>query len=177
MRTASRRTLWVLLAGAVLTGWCSASIVSPPSAGTQGLPPRRAPSGIDAVIPPIPLAIALPRTPPIGQRNPFAFATTRPPSAAETAVAGGLAVPLASPPGDAVATAASPASIDADAGWRLIGSATDAAGRTAILAGPHGVHLVRLGDRLPNGRTVLDLTETTVTLGHEALPALVLRLP
>jgi Tfp pilus assembly protein PilP len=176
MRTGSRRTLWVLLAGAVVTGWCSASIVAPPSAGTQTLPARRTPAAGVAVIPPIPLALTVPRTAPTGQRNPFAFGTTRAAVAAGTSGARG-ADDIAPPPAEAFVPTAAPALPDLDQGWRLIGFATEAAGRTAILAGPDGVVFVRLGDRLANGRTVLDLTETTVTLGRESSPPLVLRLP
>lgn len=73
-----------------------------------------------------------------------------------------------------------PAALESEAaagGWRLIGIATAEDGRTAVIAGRSGVQLVRLGDRLPDGRAVLDLTETTVTLGHDAGPPLLLRLP
>lgn len=177
MRSTSRRTLWLLLAGAVLTGWCSASIVSPPAAGTQMLPTSPGRGTSDLTMPSVALAPAVPRTPPTSVRNPFAFGALRtdgpatPPAGTTRPDDWRVDVPGRDSPtpdagGDPV-----------ESGWRLIGIATAAGGHTAVLAGPGGVQLARVGDRLADGRTVLALTDAAVTLGLDDGRPIVLRLP
>ncbi|MGE3472456.1 MAG: hypothetical protein AB7O28_19040, partial [Vicinamibacterales bacterium] len=138
---------------------------------TQELPGRRARAADVAAIPTLVLDVAGRATPrPASGRNPITFGGTRasePVGAA--AIADGLA--RAEAPRQEPALAPGPR-------WSLAGMATDAAaGLTAVLSGPGGVHLVKAGDRLPDGAEVIEIADDRVTLRGADGDTRVLRLP
>jgi hypothetical protein len=168
MRTSSLPHPAVLVALAFLSGWLSASMLTPPVAISQVAPRREAPPSIvDPVIPALALdAVVAPSTPPSGRRNPFAFdlASVTPHAEAARRRA------LTADPGDAAPALAANDSAMSDVppapptAWKVSGIASDAAsGMTAVLTGA-GVVLARAGDRLPDGAEVVDVTAAVVTL-------------
>ncbi|MEZ5290300.1 MAG: hypothetical protein R2745_04400 [Vicinamibacterales bacterium] len=173
MLTLSYRTLGALVAAAVVAGWLSASVATPPPVASQELPGRRTPAAATvATIPALALDMAGRPTPrPSGSRNPFAFGGARGSVAASAAtVSADSAAPVdATVPAPAVSPAPR---------WSLVGMATDAAARlTAVLAGASGVHLVTLGDRLPDGAEVTGIAAGQITLRTPDGETYVLRLP
>lgn len=179
MPTTSRGALWLLGAGVILTGWWAVSVVAPPSADTRSPDARSARPSASAAIPALSLTTGAARTPPTNVRNPFAFANPR--SSSVVAGAPGSGGPADAPVSALVGSDAPEVdAVDDGAGWRLIGLAErGASGRTAVISGPGGVHLVTVGDHLPDGRVVLELGESTASIGGGSRggAVLVLRLP
>ncbi|MGE3473182.1 MAG: hypothetical protein AB7O28_22745, partial [Vicinamibacterales bacterium] len=130
MVTLSYRTLGAVVAGAVVAGWLSASVATPPRVVSQELPGRRARAADVAAIPTLVLDVAGRATPrPASGRNPFTFGGTRasePVGAA--AIADGRARAVAPRPEAALAPG--------PRGARARMATVAAAGRSAGQAGP-----------------------------------------
>jgi hypothetical protein len=169
MRTGSRRVTGTLLASGFLAGWVTAVWVSPPPVVTQTAPPRPAPAAPAIDVPRVSLdRVAVPGTRPDGRRNPFAFRDGEAgPRVAATAAAAASPAPTAAP---AAETDLFP--------WRLVGMATSDDGTaTAVVSGLGDVHLVRVGDRLPDDSAVTAIDGRLVTVRLASGESRVLELP
>lgn len=178
MRTDSHRLAGTLVALGFVAGWFSGSWVSPPTVITQVRPARPVAPPPDVPMPHIALhAVTAPETTPATARNPFVFTdrpATSPPvfarPAAETAVTA---------PGNAPAVDLTAALVEAaPPRWRVFGIAADEEGRiTAVVSGGGDVFLLGLGDRLPDGSSVVELDAAGVVVSTPAGERLTLRLP
>ena len=178
MRTDSHRLAGTLVALGFVAGWFSGSWVSPPTAITQVRPARPVAPPPDVPMPHIALhAVTAPVTTPATARNPFVF--TDRPAAAPAAYVRAAAETGAATPGDAPAAEPSPAPVEpAPPMWRVFGIAADAEGRiTAVVSGGGDVFLLGLGDRLPDGSSVVELDATGLVVSTPAGERLSLRLP
>jgi hypothetical protein len=144
--------------------------VSPPPVVTQTAPPRPVPAPPAIDVPRVSLdRVAAPDTRPDGRRNPFAFRDRDvvPRVAASAPAAVAASADTAGPP---VAIEAFP--------WRLVGMATsDDGASTAVVSGRGDVHLVRPGDRLPDGSEVIAIDGRQVTVRLASGETRVLDLP
>ena len=157
------KTVALIAAGCLTTGWLLASLLTPPVATSQALPARRA-----APVPPQveePLSIPefqlrVRHTPeaPTTRRNPFVFGARR-------ASSDPLVRSSAAPPPTPDETPALPAAVGPIYSLVGLGVATTAEGstRTAIVTEGANVHVVKAGDAL-GVYTVREITETTVFL-------------
>lgn len=162
MRTGSHRATGWLLALGFLGGWLTASWVSPPSVTTQTPPPRPQPAPPAVDIPRVALhRVAVPDATPRTARNPFVFRDDRHAGAAVAAPAAAGA-PAEAPVADVADVAPTPP----PQAWRFVGVAEGGTGTapTAILSGRGDVHLVRAGERLPDGAEVVSLEGTRLVL-------------
>lgn len=179
MRTDSHRLAGTLVALGFLAGWFSASWVSPPTAVTQVRPPRPAAPPPDVPMPHIALdAVSAPDTTPASARNPFVF-TDRPVAAgAALARAAGAAsiVTAGEMPGNEPAP---PEAVEpAPPRWRVAGIAAAAdGGITAVVSGDGDVFLLGLGDRLPDGASVIEIDAGGLVIATPAGERVTLRLP
>jgi hypothetical protein len=178
MRTDSHRLAGTLLALGFVAGWFSGSWVSPPTAITQVRPARPVAPPPDVPMPHIALhAVTAPATTPATARNPFVF--TDRPAAVSPLVARSAGETVVAAPGEAAAPdiAAAPAD-SAPPMWRVFGIAADADGRiTAVVSGGGDVFLLGLGDRLPDGSSVVELDATGLVVATPGGERLTLRLP
>jgi hypothetical protein len=168
----SRQTFGVVVAASLIAGWILASATRPPVARSQGTPPRRPP----AVTPAPPAASfealqqRLAGRPPSPRptRNPFEFGTRAVPRADG---------PAADAPSqwDAPVTAA-----PAPPRLHLAGVATEhtaeGTAHTAVLSDGRDVWLLRAGETLPDGTTVVRVEEDAVVLAGPTGTERVLRL-
>lgn len=179
MRTDTHRLAGTLVALGFLAGWFSASWVSPPTAVTQVRPARPVAPAPDVPMPHIALdAVTAPQTTPASARNPFVF-TDRPVTAraALTPAAGGAAVLPVDDPAAAEPVTPTPPE-PAPPAWRVVGIAADAAGQiTAVVTGAGDVFLLGLGDRLPDGSSVVEIDATGLVVATAGGERLALRLP
>lgn len=156
MRTGSHRLTGTVLASGFLIGWLTAVWVSPPPVVTQTAPRRPAPITPAVEMPRVALArVVAPGTRPEARRNPFIFRDHEfAPPARTTADA---APAIADVAAAAVAVDRFP--------WRLVGLASSEDGAsTAIVSGRGDVHLVRVGERLPDDTEVVAIDGRHVTL-------------
>lgn len=170
----------VALIGAVCltTGWLLASMLTPPIANLQDLPDRRA-TAAPQPAPQIPSfepfserlqsLLRQAPAPPVPKRNPFSFGNRS------------RSIPATASPSEArQAPAPPPAPIAVGPRFTLSGTAvTDVAGNpvhTAVLSDGYTVHLVKAGDTV-GGYRVLEVTESSVMLEAADGAAYVLRLP
>jgi hypothetical protein len=172
MRMQSPRTIGVAACALVIAGWLLGSTLSPPVALSEQ-PARTTasrPESLPAIAPLHDLRVGERPSPPAPARNPFAFDAPRRDAAATGARAD---EPRAAEGGPAVEEAAAP-----EYPWRLSGIAVDAEGTvTAVVSGGGDVHLVRAGDRLPDGTLVVAASATGVQLRAADGGERVLRLP
>jgi hypothetical protein len=166
----------VALIGAVCltTGWLLAAVLTPPVASLQGLPERR-PQPTAAAAPAVEafteqLRLRLERVPsaPVPRRNPFVFA-----GRARQAEPSRDAAPIAVAPSD-VATPAPVGPIFALSGI-AVNETPEGEVRTAVLSDGQTVHLVKLGATI-SGYRVVEITELSVTLADAAGTRTILRL-
>lgn len=165
MRTGSHRVTGTLLALGFLAGWLSASWTSPPAATTQTTPARPRPVAPAVDIPRVALhRVAAPDATPAARRNPFVFREGGPRGAAPRSPAFVDTAATAADTGGAVAPEAIAAPPPLP--WRFVGLAhgADGASVTAIVSGRGDVHLVAVGDRLPDGAEVAALEGTRLVL-------------
>lgn len=169
----------VALIGAVCltTGWLLASVLTPPIANLQDLPDRRTSAPPQPVEPiasepfseKLHALLRQAPAPPVPRRNPFAFGS-------RSRAVGTTASPLEGRP----APAPPPAPIVVGPRFALSGTAaSDVAGilvHTAVLSDGYTVHLVKAGDTV-GGYRVVEVTESSVTLADADGAAYVLRLP
>lgn len=158
MRTGSHRVTGTLLALGFLAGWVAAVWVSPPPVVTQTAPPRPTPATPAVAMPRVALdRVAAPDARPETRRNPFAFRDR------DLAARPHVTAPDAAPPAPDLAV--EPAN-DADRlPWRLVGLASSDDGvSTAIVSGQGDVHLLRIGERLPDGVEIVGIDGRQVTL-------------
>jgi len=162
-----------------LGGWFSASWVSPPTAVTQVRPSRPVAPPPDVPMPHIALgAVTAPDTTPASARNPFVF-TDRPVAARAAMVRADAGAPTLVPAGETPMAEPAPAEplVSAPA-WRVVGVAAAADGRvTAVVSGGGDVFLLGLGDRLPDGATVVEIDAAGLVVTTAAGERLTLRLP
>lgn len=180
MRTDTHRLAGTLVALGFLAGWFSASWVSPPTAITQARPARSVAPPPDVPMPHIALdAVTAPETTPASGRNPFVF-TDRPVAARAAVTRRDHAMP-AFDPGDGPAPADPAPPVAADPPpppWRVVGLAADAGGRlTAVVSGAGDVFLLGLGDRLPDGSSVVEIDGVGLVLSTLAGERVALRFP
>jgi|688.fasta_scaffold35781_3 hypothetical protein len=180
MRTDTHRLAGTLVALGFLAGWFSASWVSPPTAVTQVRPARSVAPPPDVPMPRVALdVVTAPDTSPASARNPFVF--TDRPAVARAAVARGDAGMPAFAPVDEAAPADPAPPVAADPpppSWRVVGLAADAEGRlTAVVTGAGDVFLLGLGDRLPDGSSVVEIDGTGLVLSTPAGERMTLRFP
>ncbi len=180
MRTDTHRLAGTLVALGFLAGWFSASWVSPPTAVTQVRPARPVAPPPDVPIPHIALdAVTAPETTPASARNPFVFSDR--PVAGRAVVARRDPAMPAFAPGDDTSPADPAPPVAADPPpppWRVVGLATDAEGRlTAVVAGAGDVFLLGLGDRLPDGSSVVEIDGTGLVVSTPAGERMALRFP
>lgn len=180
MRTDTHRLAGTLVALGFLAGWFSASWVSPPTAVTQVRPVRPVAPPPDVPMPRVALdAVTAPDTTPASARNPFVFSDRPVPARAALARpdAGGA---LVAHTGD-VAPPEPPAPLAVEPAaplWRVVGIAAEADGRvTAVVTGAGDVFLLGLGDRLPDGASVVEIDATGLVLATAAGERLTLRFP
>jgi hypothetical protein len=180
MRTDTHRLAGTLVALGFLAGWFSASWVSPPTAVTQVRPARPVAPPPDVPMPHIALdAVTAPATTPASARNPFVF-TDRPVAVRAVVARADAAAPSMSAIGDAASPdVAVPVALDAAMPlWRVVGIAAEADGRvTAVVTGAGDVFLLGLGDRLPDGSSVVEIDAAGLVLTTPAGARLTLRLP
>ncbi len=178
MLTISSRALGVLLSGAALVGWLAGSILNPPVAVTQTAPPRPAATPVVRVAlphlawPAVTPAIARPAP----SRNPFTFRS-------ETRLGGDARSLRGVAPDPEVAETAAPepdtrtAAADVSIRWRLSGvAASDDGDVVAVIAGGGDVYLMRAGDVLPSGDSVVEVGLDHVVV-RTAAGLVTLRLP
>lgn len=166
------RTVAALGALCLLIGWLLASTLAPPVASLQSRPARQVRPAATAVGADVvePIQLDVPRAtaalpPPAPRRNPFFY---------------GREPALPGPARPAAATALSaPDAINAlpPAGPRLTlaGIGVSGAQRTAVLADGDRVRVVAVGDAAA-GYTVVEITDSSVTLADAGGGRLVLRL-
>ena len=167
------RTVALIGAVCLTTGWLLASVLTPPVARVQALPERSA-SPAAATLPSPPLErlqfrLSEAPPPPTPRRNPFEFGARE----RGSTVAADVAAP-ARPVTDAVAA---PASVGPRYSLAGIGTTTGPEGlvHTAVVSDGTAVHLVKQGDAV-GGYTAVEVTEATVTLADAAGVRYVLRL-
>ena len=178
MRTDSHRLAATLVALGFVAGWFSGSWVSPPTAMTQERPARPVVPPPDVPMPHIALhAVTAPATTPASGRNPFVF--TDRPSAAPPVFARPSADAAIVTPADAPASAPAAGLVESTPPmWRVFGIAADSAGRiTAVVSGGGDVFLLGLGDRLPDGSSVVELDAAGLVVSTPSGERLTLRLP
>lgn len=182
MRTDTHRLAGTLVALGFLSGWFSASWVSPPTAITQVRPARPVAPPPDVPMPHIALdAVTAPDTTPATARNPFVF-TDRPVAARARlaqadADAGATRVTIAGENPESE-PAPPPVAEPAPPLWRIVGIAAAADGRvTAVVTGAGDVFLLGLGDRLPDGSSVVEIDGAGLVVSTPAGARLSLRLP
>lgn len=182
LRPMQPRSVALIAAGCLTTGWLLASIVSPPVAELQVLP-ERAPARVDRQQP---AAVDAPYTEqlhlrmqqlpvaPVPRRNPFVFGgrmrvAPPPPPAADT----NLAQPETSVVGAPITSAPTGPVLRLSG----IGSSDTPQGpiRTAVISDGTTVHLVKVGETV-SGYSVVEITDEAVTLANAAGAQWVLRL-
>lgn len=180
MRTDTHRLAGTLVALGFLAGWFSASWVSPPTAVTQVRPVRPAAPLPEVPMPHVALdAVTAPDTTPASARNPFVF-TDRPVAARASLArtdAGAALVARTGDPGPP--EAAAPVAVEPAAPlWRVVGIAAEFDGRvTAVVTGAGDVFLLGLGDRLPDGASVVEIDAAGLVLATPAGERVTLRFP
>jgi hypothetical protein len=159
------KTVAVIGAVCLTTGWLLASILTPPVANVQALPERRPtpqPASVQEIEPFVePLRLrrseaTIASTP---RRNPFAFGNrTR---REDSATRASLPVTPSAP----IEPQAVPAPVGPIYALSGIGISETTQGivRTAVLSDGTTVHLVKVGETV-GGYTVLEITDTTATL-------------
>lgn len=169
MRTGSHRVTGTVLASGFLAGWITAVWISPPPVVTQTAPPRPTPVTPSVQVPRVALdRVLVPETRPETRRNPFAFHDREP--------APRPAAPATATPETAEAVAA-PVELDRFP-WRLVGLASSEDGAsTAIVSGRGDVHLLRVGERLPDDTEVVAIDGRQVTVRLASGESRVLDLP
>lgn len=156
------RTVGLIGALCLLTGWLMGSLVLPPVASSQSNPSveRPAPVPVDTGAAPAyaeRLRQKLREAPaaPTSRRNPFTFDQPRATSPARSAAA-------------AEAWTPPPPPVETPPAFDLAGIATtdaaDGAVRTAVISTRGDVVLARVGDVLPDGTRIVSIDDTTVTL-------------
>ncbi len=169
MRTGSHRVTGTVLASGFLAGWVTAVWISPPPVVTQTVPPRPTPVTPSVEMPRVALdRVLVPETRPETRRNPFAFRER------ESSVP-----PLAATPAVTEMAEATVAAAEIDRfPWRLVGLASSEDGAsTAIVSGRGDVHLLRVGERLPDDSEVVAIDGRLVTLRLASGESRVLDLP
>jgi hypothetical protein len=159
------KTVAVIGAGCLTTGWLLAALLTPPVANVQALPERR-PNPQPAItqeVEPFVEPLRLRRSEAViastPRRNPFAFGNRTRPAESETRTS--------SPPTPAAAI--EPQAVAAPVGpiYSLsgIGVSETSQGvvRTAVLSDGMTVHLVKVGETV-GGYTVLEITDVSATL-------------
>lgn len=155
----SRQTLGLVGAGSLLAGWMLASTVSPPVAQTQAGAPRRAVPVVPAASAPsfqaLQWRVGQPPPTPQSHRNPFAFEMRD------------RAEAPAAPAGEDVLSPDVEAPVVPSV-LRLVGVAGDRTDhglvRTAILSDGRDVWLLKAGDTLPDGRTIVRVDDEAVVV-------------
>ncbi len=167
------RTVALIGAVCLTTGWLLASVLTPPVARVQALPERAAT--------PAPAAISLPPVerlqfrlseappPPTPRRNPFEFGGRE-----RVSTVPDVDAAPARPVMDAVAA---PAIVGRQYSLAGIGTTTGPEGpvHTAVVSDGTAVHLVKQGDAV-GGYTAVEVTAATITLADAAGVRHVLRL-
>jgi len=180
MRTDTHRLAGTLVALGFLAGWFSASWVSPPTAVSQVRPARPVAPPPDVPMPHVALdAVTAPDTTPASARNPFVF-IDRPVAARAVVARTDAGAPLGASTGDTLVpeTAAPVAAPPVAPPWRVVGIAAEADGRvTAVVTGAGDVFLLGLGDRLPDGSSVIEIDAAGLVVATPAGERLTLRFP
>ncbi len=156
----------LIVAASLSTGWLLASIVSPPVAKLQALPPRDQPretpretaSGT-SYNEQLHLKLQAAPLPPVPKRNPFVFGTRE----REMAPAPERSAPMSNAP----ASEPQPAPVATGPSLRLSGIGTTGTARTAVISDGVTVHLVKVGETV-RGYGVVEITESSVTLADAA---------
>ena len=168
------RTVALIGAVCLTTGWLLASVLTPPVARVQVLPERspvQPQSDAEALAPfaqQLPLGIGQQSQPPTPRRNPFEFAARQRVSGASTpqqAATRPIEIPVA------------PVVVGPIFSLSGIGARSTPAGvvHTAVLSDRQTVHLVKAGDAI-GGYQVIAVTENSVTLGDASGAEYLLRL-
>ncbi|MGH9173628.1 MAG: hypothetical protein ACRD1H_04695 [Vicinamibacterales bacterium] len=168
------RTVALIGAVCLLTGWLLASVLTPPVARVQVLPERtqvQPPGDRDALAPyaeQLQLRLREAPPPPSPRRNPFAFGTRQRASSVEKGV---RIAPLAADMPVALPVVGPMLSLSG------VGVTDTAAGPiyTAVVSDGNTVHLVKAGDTV-DGYTVIEVNERSVTLADASGSRYVLRL-
>ena len=167
------RTVALLGAFCLTTGWLLASMLAPPVARVQVLPERatvRPPGDAETRTPSVEqLHLRLRQTPqpPTPRRNPFEFGTRQ--RVSGTATQAYVAPPVQLP--------VAPPVVGPMFSLSGIGVSATPAGvvYTAVLSDGNTVHLVKTGDTI-GGYTAIDVTESSLTLADSAGSRYLLRL-
>jgi hypothetical protein len=166
-------------AASLTTGWLLASLLAPPVAKVQTLPDRRAAARQATPVDESPTAFSeqlhlrLQHAPtaPTPRRNPFAFGARSRERTASPAAARTVEAPIADAP-----TVTGPVRPRFSLSGIAIANSTDGGEvRTGILSDGQTVHLVKSGDSI-GGYTVVDVSESTVTLSDASGARFVLNL-
>ncbi len=170
------RTVALIGAVCLTTGWLLASMLTPPVAKLQSLPERRAAAPASAAADDLPafserLHFEMRQAPgaPVTRRNPFAFGGDDRARRARKSEA----PTEAAPPVTAAATVP-PGPIFSLAGIAIT-ETPEGSVLTAVVSDSVTIHLVKKGESV-NGHTVVDVTEASVTLADAAGGLTVLRL-
>jgi hypothetical protein len=168
------RTVAVIGAVCLTTGWLLASLLTPPVARVQSLPERRqtpTPAEAQQLAPySEQLHLKLRQAPiaPTPRRNPFAFGTQE--RVSETRAT------ATEPPRDApITTPAPPVGPIYSLAGIGVKKTPEGAMHTAVLSDGRAVHLVKAGDVI-GGYKVIEVTESSVTLAEPSGVQHVLRL-
>jgi hypothetical protein len=152
----------LIVAASLSTGWLLASMVSPPVAELQVLPPRDQPretpretTSATSYSEQLHRKLQAAPLPPVPKRNPFVFGTRErvmAPAPARTA-----------PMSDAPVSEPLPAPVATGPSLRLAGIGTTGTARTAVISDGMTVHLVKVGETV-GGYAVVEITESSATL-------------
>lgn len=159
----------LIVAAALTTGWLLASIIAPPVAEVQGLPPRTQQPEAVRDLPPdsafteqLNLKLRAAPAAPVTRRNPFVFGST---------ISTRASAPAAAPRAASPAIEPSPVPVVTGPSLRLsgIGSTTVESGveRTAVISDGRTVHLAKVGEAVA-GYQVVAITDDSVTVQNRA---------
>ncbi len=176
------RTVALVAAACLTTGWLLGSLISPPTAELQSLPQRTPPRDTRATAPievaftdQLHFKLQQAPLPPVPRRNPFVFA---PRVAQPSAPPSGAPHAAKSAPADiAMPVAPALAPIVPQLALSGIGSTETAEGtvRTAVISDGQSVHLAKIGD-VVGGYSVVEIAENAVTIANAAGARWLLRL-
>ena len=169
------KTVAMIGAACLTTGWLLASLLTPPVANVQALPERRpiaqaaSAQDIEPVVEPLRIHRAEAPVTSTTRRNPFAFGNRRRTSDPPATDPHPVAAPQLEP---AVAPVAGPTYWLSGIGISETANGLD---RTAVLSDGATVHLVKIGQTL-GGYTVIEITDVAVTLADSSGSRYALRL-